>query len=399
MKRVVAETQSNKLFQGSCLDQDYDQRGLSQIGQNDLFITTNPVDPKYLAYWQGLGFSLPTMLVAGPYNPKKTLSDLIIENGKLQTQIKRLISNCDARLELFWITELERRLAKCLGITPYCNFDVSIELGLKSNFRLLCQELGIQVPQGAICHNSDELQLFFSSAQRNGAPYLLKKEYGTGGLPCGGSHVISQNDYPRNLSETVIVEKILEDFKEVALHWEITQSGELRIIGFFQQFSRDYGYSGTCSLIDFSNSRREKILKTLKERLFPVLKKRGGVGFFCCDILVHKNEEFWVDLNPRKGAILYIHDMVRRLKKIQFPKANGLFFWHEHFNFEKGHSIVSLCNLLGEMVVPSKNKERLIVLTNPGVYQHGIVDITAVSTISLADAKKFFAIATRKMQV
>jgi hypothetical protein len=84
MKRVLIETQSNKIFRGLESEQDYDQRGgLCQVGEGDIIIVTNSIDPNFLNYWKSLGFSLPEIIVAGPFDKNLTLSQLIISKEKV----------------------------------------------------------------------------------------------------------------------------------------------------------------------------------------------------------------------------------------------------------------------------------------------------------------------------
>jgi hypothetical protein len=132
MKRVLIETQSNKIFRGLESEQDYDQRGgLCQVGEGDIIIVTNPFDSDFLNYWRSLGFSLPEIIVAGPFDKNLTLSQLIISKEEVIEKIHSAIGDSDSRLEFFWIEKSESDLTKVLNITPYCNFDVSINLACK----------------------------------------------------------------------------------------------------------------------------------------------------------------------------------------------------------------------------------------------------------------------------
>ena len=74
MKRIIIDSQSSRLFVGVEVEQNYDQRGgLCEVGEGHLIITINPIDQSYLNYWSDtLGFTLPTFLVAGPFDPKYT---------------------------------------------------------------------------------------------------------------------------------------------------------------------------------------------------------------------------------------------------------------------------------------------------------------------------------------
>ena len=66
MKRIILDTQSNRHFRGVPLEQMYDQRGgPCQLDDTGIVITTEPIDPEWLEYWQGLGFTLPQFSLPG----------------------------------------------------------------------------------------------------------------------------------------------------------------------------------------------------------------------------------------------------------------------------------------------------------------------------------------------
>ena len=136
MMRVILDTQSNEFFQGNELEQRFDQRGgLCEVGEGHVVVTTDPIDPVHLAYWESIGFTIPHLVVAGPFEKGKTLSDLVISKPHVQQQIRALTEGKEARLEFFCIEESERVVADILGIDPYCNFDLSISFGKKTGFR------------------------------------------------------------------------------------------------------------------------------------------------------------------------------------------------------------------------------------------------------------------------
>jgi hypothetical protein len=393
-KRIVIETQSNTLFRGVESEQMYDQRGgLCQVGDGDVIVVTNPIDPFFLFYWKNLGLTLPKIIYAGPFDPRYTLSELIINKKNVQNEILHSYNGLGARLEFFWIEETERKLAHVLGIQPYCNFDVSIPFACKQRFKYLCEELGLGTAPWVGAETPEELLAATKDFFEPGRSVLVKASNGTGGLSLGAAkkvdsheNLISEIPAIRQMKAPFVAEKFIDLFKEVSIHWEIDTNGEVNIIALFEQFVTNFSYSGAAFPSTLPEDVKQKIHHDLKERLLPFLLKKEAIGFFCCDILVDKSHGvYWTDFNPRKGAILYIHDMARRVAPIHFGEKR-YYFKHDHFLITEGLSFERIYNALGDLIKPFGAKP-FVVVTNPGVIPFGGFDITGLSCNSRAEAE------------
>ncbi len=395
--RVMIETQSNSLFRGIEMEQDFDQRGgLCQVGDGHVVVTTKPIDSDYLAYWQDLGFTLPRMIVAGPFDRDLTLADLVISKQEVQDEILGSINGRSARLEFFWIEESERYLSSILGIPPYCNFEVSIPFACKYNFKLLCEELGLKTAPWVGGKDPEELLKVTKSflTGKNGNGFLLKSSRGTGGVDLGGLHQISSYEdlvakmpTVEGMCSPFIVEQMVKIVDEVCVHWEITEDGKFLDIGIFDQLSTNLSYSGTAFPTRLTREIESRIRTDLETKLVPYLQRSGAKGYFCCDILIDETGNvYWTDFNPRKGAIVFIYEMSKRLAKIRNPGSFGYHFWHEHISTGKSLGFKELFGELKEILVPS-TQEPFAVITNPGVLYHGGIDVTGLSINSREEAK------------
>ncbi len=398
MKRIIIDTQSNRLFQGIAAEQNYDQRGgLCQVGEGNVVVTTNPINVDYLDYWQEVGFSLPHLLTVGPFDPSCTISDLIVRNLDVQTEIKRLIDGSNARLEFFCIEESERKLVETLGIEPYCNIDVSIKLSRKHNFKSLCEEIGLPTPEWLVGRDRRDLakygKKFLSDYSQ---PFLVKSVDGTGGISCGGMALVRNQEEllhlcsnSATLGNHFILEKLIPDKDvELSIHWQITKDYELMVTDIFCQLSDNFAYAGACGPVDIAPSIKDEIILTLKDIFAPALIKAGAIGFFCCDLIVDKSGKvFWIDFNPRKGAIIYIHSMVSRLSQNVFDNKR-LHFFHRHCQADKNLSFSEVYQKIGHLMTPSEDP--FVVITNPGLIEYGYVDITGISHNSVDEAREFF---------
>lgn len=407
IRRVLIETQSNKLFRGIEAEQDYDQRGgLCQVGEGHVIVVTNPIDQDYLVYWENLGFTLPKIIHAGPFNESHTLSELIINNEEVQEEIKRAIGDDEARLEFFWVEESERKLAETLKIPPYCDFDVATELACKHRFKEMCEELDLNTAPWVGAPSAQELietsRGFFSI----GNDVLVKSSSGTGGISLGSIRRVQTHDdlvndlqHIERLSFPLIAEKMVDKTGEVSVHWEMHADGSTTIIGFFDQLARNFSYFGTAYPTIIATEIRDKIEDDLMCKFIPYLQQQGAKGFFCCDLLIDKSGAiYWTDFNPRKGAIVYVHDFAKRIAELHFAGSPDYYFWHEHTSLAEGVSFTDVRQELADILIPS-NEEPFVVITNPGIISHGSLDITGFSLSSREDARKVIKLAKGRFNV
>jgi len=407
MKRVILDSQSNRHFRGVALEQAYDQRGgICQAGAGDIVVTTDPILPDFLAYWESLGFDLPEFFVAGPFDPECTLSHLVLRNGALQEQIKSRLNGEPARLEFFCIEESERQVARALGIAPYCNFDIAIPLSRKPRFKRLFQEIGLRTPAWFVCRSREDIVRQGALLLASGRGFLIKADDGTGGIACGGMQRIEESDQllvldsvDGRFGDEFFIEEIIPRSTEVSLHWEMQTSGETRLIGVFEQLSRDFGYFGV--VWPPRNVQKDvicRIMDDAEQKFWPALRALGALGFFCCDIILDATgAHYWVDFNPRKGAILYVRDMVQRLACIHENGAQP-FFLHEHLRLperEEPYSFSGIRALLADLLNPRHSG--FAVISNPGVIAHGYCDVTGISWESADGAESLFRAARRRL--
>ena len=203
-----------------------------------------------------------------------------------------------------------------------------------------------------------------------------------------------QNNGIKFFSENIIPDAAIE----VSLHWEITENGTIERIKFFNQLSDNFSYAGASYPLN-GVAPKNIIKNQLINKLGPHLVKKGAKGFFCCDIIVDKDGiPYWIDLNPRKGAILYVWSYVRRLSQIHFNPDEKIYFHHKHFSVpqKKGLTFNKIKETLIDFLDPN-NINPFVVITNPGVIQYGYVDITGISINSKAEAEQVFKEAQKRL--
>ncbi|MDP1709902.1 MAG: hypothetical protein Q8L21_03380, partial [Candidatus Komeilibacteria bacterium] len=343
-------------------------------------------------------FTLPRLFTAGPFDPKCTLSQLVLRNPGLQQQIRACLNGSPGRLEFFCVEESERRVAEALGIPAYCNFDVAIPLSRKPAFKRFFDQIGLRTPRWLSCRGAGDLAGYGEALLASG-PFLIKAQDGTGGIACGGmariqtaAGLASFIHQQPNFGDEFMIETIVDSAAEVSIHWEMLGGDQARLINIFEQLTRNFGYAGAVwPPQGVSRATREQICSEAETILWPALRDLGALGFFCCDIIVDKSGvPWWVDFNPRKGAILYVHDLVQRLSQ-QHAGASQGYFRHEHFPLpERAQtwSFAEVRQVLSDLLIPGQ--PAFAVISNPGVIPYGYCDVTGISWASAKAAEERF---------
>ena len=374
INRLILDSQSLDLFINKEDEQAFDQRaGLCQGGPRDIVVTTNPYDPTYLRYWEGLGYYLPKLITAGPFQKDASLSDLIRIKPEVQAEILR---HNPTRVEIFHPSAREELLFQNLPVPAYVNLSFAQQYQMKNEFKRLFLQAGI--PTLPFIDMTFDHSLSWTDVVKElGSDKLIaKKVYGSGGKSLGMiTPLNSESDFLQlDLTQGYIIEPQIKVSKEIAVHWEIRADGTVKFIGYFGQIGQDLSYVGTEFPININRGLRRNLDHGF-DRLTSEIAKLGGLGFMCCDVLVDENDNvFWSDLNPRKGAILFIFDAIRRLRR--YRNLGNVQILHKHFSKTKFTSFEEVQSVLGPLLDPENGD--FVLITNPGAIQYGYLDVTCV---------------------
>ncbi len=383
MRKIFIDSQSSNLFIGQRSEQAYDARALALAREGDIVITTSPIDPEYLSYWKSLGFSLPSLWNAGPYQSDKCLSTLILNNEEIKRDLSALNKE-QYELHFFGtVRGVEDQLTQALGFLAYVNFDFADRYRNKEIAKGLFIESG--VPTLPYVSSSDADFSFEKVVRALGkGPYLAKDNYGSGGKKLNTIFEFS-NEKGFNAIPFVnfIVEGKIDLHTEIALDWEISHGGRPTLTTRRQQLSIDDSFCGTKFPIILPESLSSK-LNDEYAKLVENIGNKGGLGNMSCDILIDTDmNTWWSDLNPRKAASHYVCQAVKDMMKMRGINT-PYYFHHQHAHTNSsGTNIVKLRKTVKEL---DPSGSRFILITNPNVIHYGTVDVTAVSLTSKEDA-------------
>lgn len=406
---VLVESQSAPVLKGDPAEQSY-MRAFPLTSPNDLVVTDFPLNSCYVKDYltATLKFDLPRFVVV-PKNTSGCLSENLILSDEGIGAIQEWYSQSSGlgRIQFFNITGSERRLSEKIGIKSTCgNIDKAIEIGSKTGFRRLCQELRVPMPEGFVCNDvasTREAVKKLFDANKN---VLIKAENGTGGTDLKSNILLSQLEFEDSkLSFDEYISQKLAYFDGVlGNEWvveEVVDGNDGSIHVYIQdQLHADPSFVlGAISVNNsyfggywpFAESSQTKEMRAIVDQiLVPGLQKIGVYGYHCFDF---RGGKFLED-NVRQGALDFIDGIVARTAETHFPEQNYA-FWHSHVPITGPTTFDEVWAILKSHLTPLNDTNRLLgIVTNPEVLPYGrSLDLTAVSYgqgSSLGRAKRHF---------
>lgn len=390
MRRILIDSQNNPLFLGSALEQAYAYRGgLCQGGHGDIVVLPGLIEPAYLEYWRTVvKLPMPDILCAAQDEATPaTTTQLLLRNSGVVERLLRMIGSEDTRLEFFCIGEDERELAQLLRLSTYADFDVAIRLARKSQFKKWWNEIGISTPEWALTHVGESPSDAALALIRK-APAVLKLDDGTGGLACGGTVIVTNAielrkatayfaDDGRFANKALVLERLVPNAQTFSVHWRVESKHSFEFVGVFEQIG-EFAYAGVRYPVKIPECLRTELEATARrmQRSIP-----ESIGYFCGDVVIGADGKlFWVDFNPRKGAIAYVFDAVSRIAREWGWSSASPAFAHQHQKFAwlNGGGFAEIESRLHPLLVP--DERGFVLVTNPGLFPFGYVDITGIAS-------------------
>jgi pre ATP-grasp domain-containing protein/ATP-grasp domain-containing protein len=169
---------------GSAVVNHMDEFALLLAGGGDHVLLKTAPEPAYLAYLTGLGLELPTIHVAATPDPRRCVTEDVLDDpGLLATLAGLAIDGC--RLAPHGVSEAEERLSEKTGL-PLAAPDSATckKVNSKVYSRQLADELGLRQPTGWGCSTVGELTAAVVGASallRSGQKVVVKEAFGVSG--------------------------------------------------------------------------------------------------------------------------------------------------------------------------------------------------------------------------
>lgn len=406
---VLIESQSAPILKGNPAEQAY-MRAFPLTTPKDLVVTDFSLNSCYINQYliDTLGFDLPKRIVVNNHN-RGSLSENLINDQVALGQIQDWASNQtgDFNIQFFNVTESEKKLAETLGIKASCgDIEKAMDIGSKTGFRRMSEEIGIPMPEGYICSDESTTQRAVEKLFKDKKNVLIKSEYGTGGTELKSNVLLSLEEWEGSESslQDFVTEKLKLFNGFLGDEWvveEVIQGDDGSVHAYIHDeqnaipsftlgsITEDNTYVGGYWPFE-SSTQTDKMTSIVDKKIVPYLQKNGVFGYHCFDF---KDGKFLED-NARQGAIDFIHGIVARTAEIHFPNQKYA-YWHEHIPIKIVTTFDEVWEKIGPLLIPPKDfGVPFAIVTNPEVLRFGrSLDLTAVSigqTSSLEAARAYF---------
>lgn len=402
------DTQSAPALAGVEPEQKY-MRAFLMAGQGDLVVTDFPLNQEYVGGYLGgvLKLDLPQFMVIPDFD-QPTLSNNLLKHPESIKAINQWLTRTGGQLLYFNITQKEIYLTDALGNPKLVcgNIKEVINLGTKTGFKRLCQELGLPTPKGGVCFSVDGTVNLAQEIIGNGGAGFIKAKEGTGGTDLQSNVLFSASELGKSgldieryirgklekfgglLGDEWVVEEMVEG-RDGSIHFYIDPCdgfSEHLVLG---ALSHDNSYVGgyypyQMTPIEFS------LMALAESRLMPEFQKRGVTGFHCFDF----KGEYFLEDNVRPGALDFINQFVARIAEKHFfgyPYS----WYHCHVPIPKPTNFETVFSLLSSRLSPLHLHDGCFAaVSNVEILPYGrALDLTAVSVgenCSVEKARAYF---------
>jgi len=169
---------------GSAVVNRMDEFALLLAGKDDHVLLKTAPEPSYLAYLTGLGLELPAIHVAAAHNPRRCVTEDVLDDPALLSTLSGLAAD-GCHLVVHGVSEMEELLAAKTGMPLAAPDSATCKMvNSKVYSRRIAGELGLRQPTGWGCSTTDELTAAAAGAAellRAGQKVVVKEAFGVSG--------------------------------------------------------------------------------------------------------------------------------------------------------------------------------------------------------------------------
>ncbi len=338
----VIDSQSGPGLIGDPAEQSY-MRAFLMAGEDDLVLTDFQLNQTYINGYlkETLGLAIPNFWVVN-HQDLETLTDHLISDKDALSEVRQWLVTRRSQVQFFEVTKKEATLLDRLGRPKATcgSVEAAAEVGSKTGFRRLCQELGVLHPPGFICCSLDDTVRAVDKLMRVGRQGLIKVNLGTGGYELKSNNMFSEkdwresgldlNDYVKEklayFNHLLGEEWVVEQYVGGALgsvHVYIKNENEATTPVAFGQDCENDSYVG--GYLPCHSEEAEIMEKVVEQKLVPALQERGIFGFVCFDY----RGNWFLECNARPGALDFIDHFVTRVAQ-QHQVPSPFAWYHAH---------------------------------------------------------------------
>lgn len=390
---ILVGSQTLIFFHGNPEEQAWEGVHLAGASKDDVAVVRN-IDPDYIKYWSSL-MENPQIINLTNTNSADYLTQAIMDDKEAMDLIRQKM-NPNAKLMVFFPTNLEQKLAKELNVPLHGSPAISSDYGTKSGIRRLAEDTGISMAPGYVCSTFEQIREAVKILGKNFESVVIKHDFSVSGYFSKRLLVTEVHDLQVHLNELigrefidlneiVVVEGWLKSKTSLCAQIEIVEGKEPIICAGWQQIIAPDGisYLGGGPLM-----LSTKAFKSFYEQVYKLaqaLKKKGAIGSYGPDFLITDEDEinvepdtcFLIELNARVPYTAFPLEIIKQIKG-----TIGTGFFAKHIKLKTATTYKQIEDQLrteGLLVTKKDSRSSGVVPYNVGLLPWGIFDIAVMA--------------------
>jgi phosphoribosylaminoimidazole carboxylase (NCAIR synthetase) len=289
--------------------------------EQDILILREHPDPYFLDKLKDWGFDIPSILVPESVDPYTPISELVLNDTKLQLKLADIASNQnDVYFVPYAVTKLEEQIAEICGLQLLASpSEINATVNDKIFNRKISEELSLEVCKGRVCNSIQEIGQVYEQLV-NSAPFfekvIIKEPYGASGK---GLYII-ENELKlspllarlarmskNNTNAQWLVEGWYRTQADLNIQIYISPSGETRVFSMKKQILKDTVYIGSQMPAELSQDVMDSYVE-LGMRIGVYLYEIGYRGIAGIDSIITEDGTIIpiIEINGRFTLSTYI---------------------------------------------------------------------------------------------
>lgn len=359
----------------------------------DILILRNMPDAEYLEQMKEFGVELPTVVCPSVEDESKSISELLLEDDALISEIKSLVSGKDNVIFVpYGVSMIEEEIASKLELPM---FGSSNEINRMVNNKVFSRKFSLEhnfrVSEGKVCHGFEELETTAKQAMTDYKKIIIKEPCGASGkglwvveseAKLKSTLLIIKRFFKDNLEGEWLVEQWCEKQADLNYQIYVGLNGEVEVFSIKEQKVNGTVYVGSVMPPSFT----DEIIEECKEKgeiIGKELYRMGYRGILGVDAMILTSGELIpiIEINGRFTLSTYV-SFIQLKKNAMHQKV---FAFYKKIPLAQGEGYMSVKNKLEAKKLWYKNNSGMFVYTSETISQPRVGEYGRLFGLIFAD--------------
>lgn len=338
----------------------------------DILILRNKPNDSYLLNMKDAGFSIPHILCPTEKNEKKSISELVINDKKIISQLKKLSNSYeDVYFIPYGISYLEEKIAnKCNLKLVGSGSNINKLINNKIFSRELASNLQLNITEGEVCESIKDVKNAYNRLKNHFNKIIIKLPHGASGK---GLYIIDTEKKLKsvllilerfkrtNNCTNIIVEGWYEKKADINYQVYVSKSGKIKTFSVKEQIVKETVYVGSIVPPRISKSIYNQYIQ-YGEIIGKKLYDMGFDGVIGIDSIITTEDIIVpiIEINARFTLSTYTSFLENKFKN------KIIYSFYEKISIETNLNYIKFQKILlnNQLLFSTKNNKGIIVYTS-----------------------------------